>query len=335
MDAFKTAEVRRMELGGNKAWRAFYNKNSDIEWEEATKKERYGGTVGGEYKERLTCKVEGRQYVPGVLSAQTASNTASSSNSKQPSRTATPASGAGAINASTSYSNGNPTSFPIASSTAGNPPQKARNEAYFAKLGAENASRSGEVPPSQGGKFQGFGSELGADAGAKGGTGATIDDFAKDSIATLSKGFGWFASTVTKTAKSAHEGIVQPTAQRLAQGDLAAQARTVAQQGTKSLADGFNRLVEGPDSTQSHSGQRAVKPEKADFWDSFGAAPKGPDRDKQGFWDSFGKPEMAAPTKPSALGTSAMKGVPGGSVPSAGSHDKTEEGWKDDKWEEF
>lgn len=34
-------------------------------------------------------------------------------------------------------------------------------------------------------------------------------------MAALTKGFGWFASTVGKTAKSVNEGYIQPTAQKV------------------------------------------------------------------------------------------------------------------------
>lgn len=56
------------------------------------------------------------------------------------------ANSAGAFGSSSSQ----PTTAPIQ-------PDKARNEQYFERMGAENASRPDHLPPSQGGKYAGFG----------------------------------------------------------------------------------------------------------------------------------------------------------------------------------
>lgn len=109
--------------------------------------------------------------------------------------------------------------------------KKEKNEAYFAKLGSDNASRSDSLPPSQGGKYTGFGGGLPqptsspspsttSSGGGGGGAAARrsqmmgpgFDEFQKDPVNTLSKGFGWFASAVGKGAKSMNDSYIQPTA---------------------------------------------------------------------------------------------------------------------------
>jgi ADP-ribosylation factor GTPase-activating protein 1 len=95
----------------------------------------------------------------------------------------------------------------------------------------------------------------------------------------------------------------------------------------------FNRFVEGDSSTQpATSGRRNAEPERKDFWESFGAAPKGPAQDKQDFWDEF---SSAGETrtgggmerkKPSGIGTTAVK-------KSGGAGGKG--GKKDDEWGEW
>jgi ADP-ribosylation factor GTPase-activating protein 1 len=82
----------------------------------------------------------------------------------------------------------------------------------------------------------------------------------------------------------------------------------------------FNRFVEGSETSQH------AAPEKKDFWDSFGAPPKGPDEDKRDFWDNFSDSAAAKASadtaRPSSIGTSAMgKGAPGKK--------------KDDEWGEW
>ena len=94
-------------------------------------------------------------------------------------------------------------------------PGKAKvDDKYFAGLGAANASRSADLPPSQGGKYAGFGStpieNTKQDAKLPG-----FDDLQRDPVAALTKGFGWFTTTVGKTAKTVNEGYIQPTAAKV------------------------------------------------------------------------------------------------------------------------
>lgn len=100
--------------------------------------------------------------------------------------------------------------------------KKERNEAFLAKMGSENASRSESLPPSQGGKYTGFGGGMPPTSSSSSsssparrsqfGTVPGFDEFQKDPMATLTKGFGWFASAVGKGAKTVNDSYIQPTA---------------------------------------------------------------------------------------------------------------------------
>lgn len=200
MDAFKGAEMARMDLGGNHAWRAFWEEKergrSGLKWEDISLEERYSGEVGEEWKERLTCRVEGREFT-GVPKPQ---KRAQATSKTAPARTASPGAGAGASVASK---------------------RKEQNEAFFARMGGENASRPADLPPSQGGKYGGFGSEpapsnAGRGEGAgEGGVLPGVDEFQKDPVAALTKGLGWFTTTVGRGAKTVNDGWIQPTAQKV------------------------------------------------------------------------------------------------------------------------
>ena len=205
MDAFKIAEIQRMELGGNEPWKSFFDdhivtQSEGRTFEDSTIKERYEGEVGEEWKERLSAKVEGREYVPGQKPPPQPKKQPTvelaSSRSSTPLGRASPAShdGFGGMDGG----------------------RKERNEAYFAKMGLENATRSDSVPPSQGGKFTGFGGGLPVSSGpsrnTSGGNIPGFDDFQKDPMAALTKGFGWFTSTVGKSAKTVNDSYIQPTA---------------------------------------------------------------------------------------------------------------------------
>lgn len=201
MDSFKVGEVRRMEEGGNTRWKAFWESHADGgagkqgAWEKVGVDERYTGDVGEEWKERLSAKIEGREYVPAPKKEKKAMparerSTTPMGGKASPARSGSPAVGG----------------------------RKEKNEAYFAKLGNENANRSAELPPSQGGKYAGFGSAPPEPTASAGGGSTAIpgvDEFQKDPVAALTKGFGWFTATVGKGVKTVNEGYIQPTAQKV------------------------------------------------------------------------------------------------------------------------
>ncbi|KAL4729327.1 ADP-ribosylation factor GTPase-activating protein gcs1 [Fusarium chlamydosporum] len=254
MDAFKSSEIERMRLGGNEGWRNFFEEHEQtkmmgITWEDSTIAERYSGEVGEEWKERLSCKVEGREYVPGAKKPAAAPM-------KPASRTGTPMSGSTNRNESPAAGSGGKVKV---------------DDQYFSRLGADNASRPDHLPPSQGGKYAGFGS---TPAPSQSDNDLGFGDFQKDAVATLTKGFGWFTSTVSKTAKTVNDGYIQPTAKQLAEGDFAKQAQLTAsafakqaQAAGKNAQEGFSRFVEGPEHQKSRDAP--LDESKKSFWDEF------------------------------------------------------------------
>lgn len=308
-----------MALGGNAPWKEFFNNHPSNtllgrDFESCTIAERYDSEAGEEWKERLTAKVEEREYVPGARPAAVKKVAA------------TPAmSGSGR-----STPQGGSAPQRIAS-----PSQKERNEAYFASKGQENENRPEGVAPSQGGKYAGFGSSPMPTSSNDTGV-PSASDFQADPVAALTRGFGWLSSTVTKQAATVNKQYIQPGLSNLAQADLAAQARATAaqlgstvQQGTRGLGDQFQRFVD-PDSAPGNSGGISrgggqPQPAKKDFWDSFGEAPTGPPREKKDFWDDFAAVGEQVVQKKgagsSSIGTSAMK---------SGGKKEEEDGWG--KW---
>ncbi|KAL5342876.1 hypothetical protein BJX70DRAFT_238626 [Aspergillus crustosus] len=276
MDAFKNSETQRMELGGNDPWKNFFDAHPITQsegrtFEDSTIKERYEGEVGEEWKERLSAKAEGREYVPGQRP-------------KQPVKKA--AVDVGNSRSSTPLSNHGPGRGSSASPALQDGPggvdgsRKARNEAYFAKMGNENATRSDSLRPSEGGKFTGFGGGSPVSDSLRSQEGNApipgLDDFQKDPVAALTKGFGWFTTAVGKSAKTVNDAYIQPTAKSLADSDFAAQARQHAslfgqniQVGARGAADSFTRFVEGPNDPGARRGRGNAEPERKDFWDDF------------------------------------------------------------------
>lgn len=195
MDAFKVPEIGRMESGGNAAFRTFWtSKNPGLEWRVPPSAEvlmeRYGGDVGEEWRERLGCMAEGREFVGMPKKVAPQKKMAEQS----PMRSASPAS--------------------LGIGGGGGQGKKEANEAYFARMGNANAGRPDGVAPNQGGKYAGFGSEPTVPVKEEG-TMPGVDDFQKDPVAALTKGFGWFTTSVGRGARSVNEGWVRPTAQKV------------------------------------------------------------------------------------------------------------------------
>ncbi|KAK3066284.1 Zn finger-containing GTPase- Activating Protein for ARF [Teratosphaeriaceae sp. CCFEE 6253] len=339
MDALKPPEITRMQLGGNKPWKDFFNAHASNtaagrEFDDCTISERYDSEAGEEWKERLTARVEGREYVQSVAKPR---STGGARNATVESAAQTP-SGSG-------RNTPNPSSrMTSQSQRTASPSQKSSNEAYFARMGSANANRPDDVAPAQGGKYAGFGSAPPPTSSSGAGAGGvpSADDFQKDPVAALTKGFGWLSGAVSKQAATVHKSYIAPGVRSLQDGELAARAQQIAsqglntvQQGTRGLGEQFSKFVDPDEQRASGAGSArgGVKPEKADFWDSFGQDPNGPPKEKKDFWDDFAdaaESKAATQKPPSSIGTSAMK-LSGGAGGGGGAAKQGEEaaGWKD------
>jgi len=278
MDSFKNEEIKRMEKGGNKRCQEFFRKAPEF-GENMTIGERYGSSFGEDYKEKLTADIEGREWVRVE---------------RQNNRSAAPLSSA---------LPGSPASVDASS--------KERNEAYFSRLGSENANRSADLPPSQGGKYAGFGSTPPLDMSAGNSSAPSLDEFSRDPVGALTKGFGFFTTQVTKTAQTVNQSVIQPTAQKLAEAELARHAAALGQKVTetgKYGVESLNRFVDNAGGPQYKPVARD-EPEYKDFWDSFG--------------EEKSAPTSMAPKKPAATGTMALKSG------------RKEDSWDDDNWDKF
>ncbi|KAK8441584.1 ADP-ribosylation factor GTPase-activating protein gcs1 [Candidozyma auris] len=214
MDQFKPDEVLRMEKGGNENCRAFFeNHGLDTSLPAKAKFDNY---VAADYKEYLTCVVEGREY-------EEKDHTGEILPTKDSSTAGGAAGGAAAAP---------PTAKPQVPVI-----DKSHNEAYFARLGSQNEQRPDDLPPSQGGKYSGFGNtpQPAANGNNKSSfAGFSLNKFQEDPLGTFSKGWGLFSSTVAKSVNEVHESVIKPGFQNIQESDLGLEAkRAMAQFGQK------------------------------------------------------------------------------------------------------
>ena len=216
MDQFKPEETLRMEKGGNEKLRSYFTEHGlDLS---LPAKQKYDNYVAEDYKEMLTCLVEGKEFVEKDHSGETL-----------PSANSAPQ----AQNSSSSVQQ-----EPIQSRRNGplSQDQKQKNESYFAQLGSANAARSEDLPPSQGGKYGGFGNTPQPKQAQNGGSlsSFTIDNLQSDPIGTFTKGWGLFSSAVTKSVSEVHESVIKPSINHLQENDITLEAKkAMAQFGQK------------------------------------------------------------------------------------------------------
>lgn len=211
MDQFKPEEVLRMEKGGNDNCKDYFVANGiDLS---LPAKQKFDNYVAEDYKEKLSCEVEGRPYV-----------------AKDRSHDSLPSAASGAAAAAAAAPTG---SYRSNSNTPGT--DRARNEEYFARLGSANDLRPDHLPPSQGGKYGGFGNTpepRSQGQGSFGGFSLTL--FQLDPVGTFSKGWGLFSSSVAQSVNEMHETVIKPGFNQLQESEFSTEAkRAMAQFGQK------------------------------------------------------------------------------------------------------
>ncbi|KAJ3411742.1 ADP-ribosylation factor GTPase-activating protein 1 [Chytridiales sp. JEL 0842] len=187
MDKWSEDNVKRMTMGGNEKMMAFFRAHED--WrEDMSIVEKYNSEFAAMYKDKLTHEVEGRPW-------------------KMPPRgTYAPARSAarGSMAGSPARHNSGSSSSPAQQSKPNALPTRSQKEDYFQRKGAENDMKSDKLPPSQGGKYVGFGSSYTPPVDK------SSDDILADPLNTLSKGWGFalgvLGSTVAKGAELAVSG---------------------------------------------------------------------------------------------------------------------------------
>lgn len=169
------------------------------------------------YREKLVCDAEGRPWVPSSPDPNSSAASPSNSGAGPPSTGALrkPRTSNLASSGTASSSSSGPNSRTGSPAVGGGLPSRAQNEDFFARMGAANDSRPDHLPPSQGGKYGGFGSGGPGPASASR-AGATnnplssrnlpgIDDLRDDPMGALNKGWGFLGAALGAVGKTVNE----------------------------------------------------------------------------------------------------------------------------------
>ncbi|KAJ7498604.1 hypothetical protein FB451DRAFT_1202469 [Mycena latifolia] len=197
MDTWQPDQLKRMQIGGNAAFKQFMKSYSPAEQ--------------GGYKE-------------GNSAASARSNTGSSLRGDS----ASPA----------SFGNSSPRGTPDLGAD-----QKTANESFFASLGQANASRSAELPPSQGGRYQGFGSTPAPASpsqhpsyGLSSAAAPSFTDIQENPVAALSKGWSLFSAAVAGASRVVSENVIQPGMEKVRDPTLQASVMGYVSEAQKRAA---------------------------------------------------------------------------------------------------
>jgi ADP-ribosylation factor GTPase-activating protein 1 len=127
----------------------------------------------------------------------------------------------------------------VSNSTSSLPDQKSANESYFATLGQANASRSGDLPPSQGGRYQGFGSTPSPDPihPLSSRAAPSLSELQENPMAALSKGWSLFSAAVSGATRAVSENVIQPGMERAMDPTLQASLRGYVSEASKRAGD--------------------------------------------------------------------------------------------------
>lgn len=89
--------------------------------------------------------------------------------------------------------------------------QKAQNETYFASMGSANNSRPADLPPSEGGRYSGFGSGGDSSFNPSSATSSralpTYDDLREDPAGALGRGWNLFSSALGSAGRAVNESV--------------------------------------------------------------------------------------------------------------------------------
>lgn len=230
--------------------------------------------------------------------------------------------------------------------------QKSSNESFFARLGATNAERPADLPPSQGGRYQGFGNTPAPTSdpqhpsfGLSSASAPTFSDFQENPSAALSKGWSLFSSVVVGASRVVQESVIQPGLEKVRDPNFQASVRGYVDEAGKrvgaasSTANQWSKQQFGVDVAESVGGivdtvkSRVV----GEGHVGYGALSSSHDGEDWGhyhdaeddFFDDFNEKQTPAPSS-----STAARGMQGsGSNTSSSATAKKADDW--DEWQDF
>lgn len=118
--------------------------------------------------------------------------------------------------------------------------QKTANENYFATLGRANDSRPADLPPSQGGRYTGFGSTPTPPPANQNplssANAPSLAELQENPVAAISKGWSLFAAAVAGASRVVQENVIQPGVEKVTDPNFQASVKGYMTEAQKKAA---------------------------------------------------------------------------------------------------
>lgn len=179
MDKWKDSELEKMRVGGNKNAREFFESQPD--WDDSMSiTQKYNTKAAALYRDKIATLARGESWSPTTSTAKDFQSSDSQQNFSSYQS-----------DVSNSYQNFNVNSC------------KSQTEAFFARKQNENANRPENIPPSQGGKYGGFGYQMEAPPRS------SSQEFFDSAVSSLASGWSILSSSASKIASKATENAIR------------------------------------------------------------------------------------------------------------------------------
>uniref|UniRef100_A0A224YH36 ADP-ribosylation factor GTPase-activating protein 1 n=1 Tax=Rhipicephalus zambeziensis TaxID=60191 RepID=A0A224YH36_9ACAR len=200
MDKWKDLELEKMRVGGNDKARRFLE--AQLDWDPtAPLAQRYDSKAAALYRDKIATEAQGKTWSAETSSGRhhvtrTFPKSSSGPELKQSFGTGSSRfddSGSRPEDWSGGYQSYNFNSEQVAS----------HRDEFFSRVQAQNATRPEDLPPSQGGRYSGFGNTVSAPPRSQ------SQEFFDGAWSSFSSGFATFAAGATKVASKASENAVK------------------------------------------------------------------------------------------------------------------------------
>ncbi|XP_078694505.1 ADP-ribosylation factor GTPase-activating protein 1-like isoform X3 [Branchiostoma floridae x Branchiostoma belcheri] len=248
MDKWKDAELEKMKVGGNNSAREFFKSQSDYDpnW---SLSEKYNSKAAALYRDKISTEAEGKTWSEQTSSAKNYVPYQPTRRTQTSNTQNFGSAGSNTSNSSSSYQSGGQFSSVSMDEIS------SRKEDFFRRKQLENMNRPEDLPPSQGGRYVGFGSHPVTKS-------SSDSDAWAGALSSLTSTWSSISLNAGKLAEQAKESV-----------------STVSQKGWKDLQSMFTdqphmaddggpsegtNLLGNPQERQKREAQRKMDPDQSD-----------------------------------------------------------------------
>lgn len=201
MDKWKDLELEKMRVGGNDKARRFLE--AQLDWDPtAPLAQRYDSKAAALYRDKIATEAQGKTWSAETSSGRHHVTRTFPKSSSGPELKQSFGTGSSRFDDSGSrpedWSGGYQSSYNFNSEQIA-----SHRDDFFSRVQAQNATRPEDLPPSQGGRYSGFGNTVSAPPRSQ------SQEFFDGAWSSFSTGFATFAAGATKVASKASENAVK------------------------------------------------------------------------------------------------------------------------------